>query len=60
MRSCHLVRGRAGDCSALGHQPLCGAGAGGLAFALAAKDSLSNMLAGVFLFFDKPFDIGDR
>eukprot|EP00906_Rhabdomonas_costata_P001746 RCo002822 len=39
---------------------LYGMGAGGLAFALAAKETLSNLMAAAVLFFDKPFEIGDR
>ncbi|MGL5891810.1 MAG: mechanosensitive ion channel family protein [Bacteroidia bacterium] len=37
-----------------------GLGIGGLAVALAAKESLENLLASVTIFFDKPFVIGDR
>ncbi|MBU1198584.1 MAG: mechanosensitive ion channel family protein [Nanoarchaeota archaeon] len=44
------------DVSAL----LTGVGLGGLAFALAAKDLLSNMFGGVAILTDKPFKIGDR
>jgi MscS family membrane protein len=36
-----------------------GLGLGGLAFALAAKDAASNIIAGVFIILDKPFTIGD-
>ncbi|MCU0432265.1 MAG: mechanosensitive ion channel family protein [Bacteroidia bacterium] len=37
-----------------------GLGIGGLAVALAAKESLENLLASVTIFLDKPFVIGDR
>lgn len=36
-----------------------GLGIGGLALALAAKESLENLLASFMIFFDKPFTIGD-
>ncbi len=36
-----------------------GLGLGGLAFALAAKDAASNLIAGMFIILDKPFTIGD-
>ena len=36
-----------------------GLGLGGLAFALAAKDALSNLLGGVIIITEKPFTIGD-
>ncbi|MBW9150406.1 mechanosensitive ion channel family protein [Clostridium sp. CM028] len=36
-----------------------GLGLGGLAFALAAKDAASNVIAGMFIILDKPFTIGD-
>lgn len=36
-----------------------GLGLGGLAFALAAKDSLANIFAGAIIILDKPFSIGD-
>jgi MscS family membrane protein len=38
---------------------LAGLGLGGLAFALAAKDSLANMFGSVTIFADRPFHIGD-
>ncbi len=39
---------------------LAGLGLGGLAFAMAAKDSVANLFGGVTVFMDKPFKIGDR
>jgi MscS family membrane protein len=38
---------------------LAGLGLGGLAFALAAKDMLSNIFAGIVILLDRPFKIGD-
>ena len=38
---------------------LAGLGIGGLGFALAAKDTLSNFFGSVMIFTDKPFQIGD-
>lgn len=38
---------------------IAGLGIGGLALALAAKESLENLLASFIIFFDKPFLIGD-
>lgn len=38
---------------------LAGLGLGGLAFALAAKDTASNLFAGITIMLDKPFKIGD-
>ena len=36
-----------------------GLGIGGLAFALAAQDTLENVIASFIIFFDKPFVVGD-
>lgn len=38
---------------------IAGLGIGGLALALAAKESLENLLASFVIFFDKPFIVGD-
>lgn len=38
---------------------IAGLGLGGLAFALAAKDTVSNVFAGIVIITDKPFSIGD-
>jgi MscS family membrane protein len=38
---------------------IAGLGIGGLAIALAAKESLENLLASFTIFFDKPFTVGD-
>lgn len=38
---------------------LAGVGLGGLAFALAAKDTVANFFGSVMIFIDKPFQIGD-
>ncbi|RJP82103.1 MAG: mechanosensitive ion channel family protein [Desulfobacteraceae bacterium] len=35
-------------------------GLGGLAFALAAKDSVANLFGTITIFFDKPFQVGER
>ncbi len=39
---------------------LAGAGVVGLALSLAAKDTLSNLIAGVLIVLDRPFGVGDR
>lgn len=39
---------------------IAGLGIGGLALAMAAKDSVSNIFGGIMIFTDKPFKIGDR
>ncbi|NQU75493.1 MAG: mechanosensitive ion channel family protein [Planctomycetes bacterium] len=39
---------------------LAGLGIGGLAFALAAKDSIANLFGSIVIFADRPFSIGDR
>ncbi|MCK4326733.1 mechanosensitive ion channel family protein [bacterium] len=39
---------------------LAGLGVGGLAFALAAKETLANMFGSIAIFADKPFRVGDR
>jgi MscS family membrane protein len=38
---------------------IAGLGIGGIALALAAKDSLENLLGSVTIFFDQPFKVGD-
>ncbi len=39
---------------------LAGLGIGGLAFALAAQETVSNFFGGISIFIDKPFRVGDR
>ncbi len=39
---------------------IAGFGLGGLAFAMAAKDSVANLFGGITIFMDKPFRIHDR
>ena len=39
---------------------IAGAGVMGLALSLAAKDTLSNLIAGVLIVIDRPFRVGDR
>lgn len=39
---------------------IAGLGIGGLAFAMAAKDSVANLFGGLTIFVDKPFKINDR
>ncbi|MDG1913835.1 MAG: mechanosensitive ion channel family protein [Crocinitomix sp.] len=39
---------------------IAGLGIGGLAFALAAQDTIKNFFGGIMIFADKPFALGDR
>ncbi len=39
---------------------IAGLGIGGLALAMAAKDSVANIFGGIMIFTDKPFKVGDR
>jgi len=39
---------------------IAGAGVVGIAIGFAAKDTLSNLIAGILLIMDRPFEIGDR
>jgi small-conductance mechanosensitive channel len=39
---------------------IAGAGIAGIAIGFAAKDTLSNVIAGILLIIDRPFEVGDR
>lgn len=51
---------RAGDELVPAYSMLAGLGVGGLAVALAARDSLANLFGSVLIMFEKPFRVGHR